>query len=295
MNTGSMAVSSVVIVNFNAGELLREAVLSALYCSSVSDVVIVDNFSSDDSLDRVPQDERVSIVRNNRNIGFAAANNIGIMRSRSDCVLLLNPDCRLAPGAIERLTEVLLSSDQIGMVGPRLMNEDGTEQAGGRRRIPTPQLAFARATSLSWLFPNRFPDFALHLEPLPPAPVEVEAISGACMLVRREASINVGPLDEGYFLHCEDLDWCMRFSERGWKILFVPDAMAIHRKGTSSRPSMLRVEFHKHRSMWRFYNKFFATRHSPWLSALLASGLWTRFLLVASRLQLVALARFLRQ
>jgi len=287
--TGSMADASVVIVNFNAGSFLRESVASALQCLDVSSVVIVDNASEDSSLDLVPHDDRIQIVRNERNLGFAAASNIGIARSSSDCVLLLNPDCRIASGTLVRLMETLFSSDRIGMVGPCLMNEDGTEQAGGRRHIPTPKLAFARATGLSLLFPHRFKDFGLHHAPLPDAPVEVEAISGACMLVRRAAIADVGPMDEGYFLHCEDLDWCMRFLQRDWKILFVPDVTAIHHKGASSGDRVLRVELHKHRGMVRFYEKFFLASYPRWVSLPLLAGVWLRFLLIAVRVQVARL------
>jgi GT2 family glycosyltransferase len=132
------------------------------------------------------------------------------------------------------------------------MNEDGTEQAGGRRKIPTPELAFVRATGLSRLFPRRFNDFTLHLEPLPETPAEVEAISGACMLARRAAIADVGPIDEGYFLRCEDLDWCMRFLQCEWKILFVPDVTAIHRKGGACRsPERDRSRLRPSSAPWR--------------------------------------------
>ena len=126
---------------------------------------------------------------------------------------------------------------------------------------------------------------------MPDAPVEVEAISGACMLVRRAAIADVGPMDEGYFLHCEDLDWCMRFLQRDWKILFVPDVTAIHRKGVSSHDRVLRVELYKHQGMVRFYKKFFLALYPRWVSLPLLAGVWLRFVLIAARVQVVRIFR----
>jgi hypothetical protein len=101
------------------------------------------------------------------------------------------------------------------------------------------------------------------------------------MLVKREAMEDVGPWDEGYFLHCEDLDWCMRFRRKDWGILFVPDARIIHHQGACSRSRPLFVEWHKHKGMMRFYRKFFRDRYPKPLWALVAFGVWLRFLMIA--------------
>jgi hypothetical protein len=101
------------------------------------------------------------------------------------------------------------------------------------------------------------------------------------MLVKREAMEDVGPWDEGYFLHCEDLDWCMRFRKKGWKILFAPDAKVIHHGGACSRSRPLFVEWHKHRGMIRFYRKFFRHQYPRSMWMLVAFGVWFRFVLVA--------------
>lgn len=171
------------------------------------------------------------------------------------------------------------------MVGGFLSNPDGTEQPGGRRVFPTPKRAFMRAFGFSRLvnfFPETFSDFLLHKEALPIEPVAIEAISGACMLVKREAIEDVGIWDEGYFLHCEDLDWCMRFKLKGWKIMFVPDAKVIHIWGACSRSRPFFVEWHKHRGMLRFYRKFFHHQYPNLLWGLVVVGVWLRFALVSS-------------
>ena len=166
------------------------------------------------------------------------------------------------------------------MVGGLLTNPDGTEQGGGRRAVPTPWRSFVKASGLTLLsnrYPKLFADFALHKQPLPDQPLEVEAISGACMLIRRDALEDVGLLDEGYFMHCEDLDWCMRFRRKGWRILFVPDARMIHHKGYCSKTRPIFVEWNKHKGMMRFYNKFFRQQYPGLLMGFVAAAVWVRF------------------
>lgn len=283
MSAGAVHRCDVVVVNFNAGGFLKDAVASVLRCGSVAHVYVVDNFSTDESLSLLPsrQSDRLTIIRNSANLGFATACNIGLAHAVSENLLLLNPDCQVIEGAIDRLLTVLRSTDRVGMVGPFLVNIDGSEQAGGRRKLPTPRLVLGQTTKkLQWLFPFQFGSFLLHHEPLPDQPTEVEAISGACMMVRREMITDIGPLDEEYFLHCEDLDWCMRARRHGWKVLFVPDAKVVHQKGVSSRSRPLSVEYHKHKGMVRFYNKLLSER-PRWLLAVVSAGVWTRYAAIA--------------
>ena len=274
---------SIIIVNYNAGQFLAASVRSAL--SVADEVIVVDNASSDSSMQLLDSisDSRLIVLKNSTNLGFAAACNRGARVSKGTELLFLNPDCVIDAGSVESMCRVLRSHAQIGMVGGLLLNPDGTEQGGGRRAIPTPWRSLVRALGLhrlSKIWPNLFFDFHLHKQPLPEGPIEVEAISGACMLVKREAVEDVGLWDEGYFLHCEDLDWCMRFRQKGWKILFVPDAPIVHEKGVSSRSIPFFVEWHKHKGMMRFYKKFFSRQYPIMLMALVALGVWLRFALV---------------
>lgn len=166
------------------------------------------------------------------------------------------------------------------MVGGRLINPDGTEQGGGRRAIPTPWRSFVRAFGLYRLekyWPQLFFDFHLHHQPLPQTPIAVEAISGALMLVRRETIESVGNWDEGYFLHCEDLDWCMRFRQKGWNIMFIPNAPVMHYRGTCSEARPFFVAWHKHKGMLHFYKKFFRENYSATLMGLVTLGVSLRF------------------
>jgi GT2 family glycosyltransferase len=274
---------SCIIVNYNAGPLLRKCADSLLACPLDIEIIVVDNASSDASLDGLQDLSQVCVIRNPANVGFAAACNIGVQASSAPFLLFLNPDCFFQHDAIAPLLAALQSGDRVGMVGGLLVNEDGTEQGGGRRAVPTPWRSLVRAFGLQ-RFANRWPklfyDFHLHKQPLPDRPIEVEAISGACMLVRREAMEDVGLWDEGYFLHCEDLDWCMRFRQKGWKILFVPDARISHALGACSNSRRVFVEWHKHKGMLRFYRKFFRHQYPGVLMGLVVAGVWLRICLV---------------
>ena len=282
-----MRCCDIVIVNYNAGKLLAECVQSVL-AEQVQNVFVVDNDSHDESLSHLAasiSDARVTVIRNDQNLGFAAACNIGTRASTADTVLFLNPDSVLVKGSLGRLIEVLESNPSIGMVGGFLCNPDGSEQPGGRRVFPTPRRAFMRAFGLSYLgkwFPSLFSDFLLHKEPLPHVPTPVEAISGACMLVKREAFEDVGLWDESYFLHCEDLDWCMRFHLNKWQVFFVPDARVIHAWGACSKSRPFFVEWHKHCGMLRFYKKFFKKQYPGLLWWFVVLGVWLRFCLVST-------------
>jgi GT2 family glycosyltransferase len=257
------------------------------------EIVVVDNGSTDDGVAELQsslgRDEtRVRILENGANLGFARATNRGLLEAQGSWLLLLNPDCAVEPVTIERMRAVLEALPDAGMAGCLVLDPDGTEQAGCRRERPTPVKAFVRALGLSHVARRTgveargVRDFVRQGDPLPTQPVEVDAISGAFMFVRRSALEVVGPLDEGYFLHCEDLDWCERFWQAGLKVIFVPDVSIVHHKGGSSRDRPVRVLWHMHRGMIRYYRKFLRYRY-PWpLLWLVFVGVWLRFGAVAT-------------
>jgi len=276
---------SIIIVNYNAGTFLTACVGTAL--AHADEIIVVDNASSDSSLalciHSFPNQAKLKIIRHAVNAGFATACNIGMAQAHGDTLFFLNPDCQLSADAVEQMQSVLQSGPSIGMVGGLLTYPNGTEQGGGRRAMPTPWRAFVRAFGLYRLapyFPKLFFDFHLHTQALPLVPIEVEAISGACMLVKRQAVDQVGPWDEGYFLHCEDLDWCMRFQQKGYRILFVPTAHIIHAQGACGQSRPIFVAWHKHKGMMRFYKKFYRTHYSFVVMWIIACGIALRFGLV---------------
>lgn len=278
---------SVIIVNFNGGELLTGCVRSVLKSTVPVKVIVSDNGSIDGSihyLERNVTDPRLSIVRNGQNLGFAAANNRVLDQAEGEYLLFLNPDCLIQPDTLQQLINIIKQRPDVGMAGCLVRNLDGSEQPGCRRRVPTPWRTAVRTLGLDRLFPKdpKFECFLMHLLPLPEQPIELEALSGAFMLVKRAALNEVGPLDEGYFLHCEDLDWCMRFRQKGWKILFIPSVEVVHAQGVCSDSRPVRVEWHKHKGMVRFYRKFFQKEYPFVLMWMVIVAVWFRFICVAA-------------
>jgi GT2 family glycosyltransferase len=268
----------VIVVNYNAGDLLSACVGAALGSEVPLEVVVSDNGSDDGSLAQLRAlfgaDPRLHILENRANLGFAAANNRALPLVRADRLLFLNPDCLVGQDTLGRMLAFMDSRPDVGIAGCIVRNPDGSEQVASRRAIPDPWIALKRILRLDRLLPNRGGRrLNLHDEPLPSEPVEVEAISGSFMLVNRRALEAVGPLDEGYFLHCEDLDWFVRFRQAGWTIALVPDVDVIHHKGACSRRSPLLVERHKHRGMERFYRKFQAPEYPMLFNGLVIFGI----------------------
>jgi GT2 family glycosyltransferase/nucleoside-diphosphate-sugar epimerase len=279
---------SVIIVNFNAGTLLSDCVRSVLSSTVPVEIIVSDNWSEDSSIAGLREsfagEERLRIIENPDNLGFAKANNRALPFAHGDFVLFLNPDCIIQPETLARMVEVMEQHPQTGMAGCLIRNPDGSEQAGCRRSVPTPWRTFIRLTRLS-NFAKYHPHFESYVQtglPMPDQPVDVEAISGAFMLVRRSAIRKVGVMDEGYFMHCEDLDWCMRFHQSGLGILFVPQVEILHVGGVCSTSRPISVEYYKHKGMVRFYRKFFQSQYPAFLMWLVLAAIGLRFVFRAS-------------
>jgi len=276
---------SIIIVNFNGGELLIQCVQSALESTVPVEVLVSDNGSIDDSIQILKnniQDHRLQIHLNHANLGFAAGTNSVIAAATGDYLLFLNPDCLIQQDVLKNMIAKMQTNPDVGMAGCLILNADGSEQAGCRRRVPTPARSLIRILHLEQPFPFfKEKGMLLHRHPLPENPVNIEGISGAFMLVRRAAMEDVGLMDVGYLLHCEDLDWCMRFRHIGWKFLFVPDVAITHDQGSCSKSRPIRVEWHKHKGMIRFYRKFFRHQYPLPLMLLVIISVWLRFVAVA--------------
>ncbi|HSN17267.1 MAG TPA: GSCFA domain-containing protein [Gammaproteobacteria bacterium] len=272
-----------VTVNYNGGPVLRGLIDSLEGQPELARVVVVDNASRDDSLSGIDQDKdgRLALIRNESNRGFAAACNQGAAHAEGRYLLFVNPDCRVPQGALRRMVDLLDERQDVGMVGPLVLNSDGSEQRGCRRHLPDPKSAFMRVLGRDK--PDKegkVAGFDLTGTPLPDRPAVVEAVSGACLLIRRELFDGLRGWDEGYFLHCEDLDLCMRVKRAGYKVLFVPDIAVTHAQGASSKRRPAFVHWHKHLGMLRYYLKFHARTSPLWLSALVIPAIAGRFLLL---------------
>jgi GT2 family glycosyltransferase len=278
---------SVIVVNYNAGDLLAACAGAVLGSDIRVELIVSDNGSADGSLqvvrERLGADPRLTLVENGANLGFAAGNNRVLDRTSAPYLLFLNPDCIVREDTLGRLADFMDATPGAGMAGCLIRNPDGSEQKASRRRIPDPWIGLVRFLHLDRFSSRLAGEKRLNLvdEPLPERPVQVEAVSGSFMLVRRAALDEVGPLDEGYFLHCEDLDWFARFAAAGWKIYFVPDVEVVHHQGTCSKSTPVRVEWHKHRGMARFFRKFQAGDYPLPFRLFVLTGIWGHFAALA--------------
>jgi len=289
---------SIVIVNYNAGDWLARCLSSVLPLDNVDHVFVVDNASRDISLDLIQPlleqyPERLSLIENQKNVGFAAANNqilgqyhkaqSNVLRGdskKSAYVLLLNPDCEMNEDVLPAMLAEFEKNANLGLAGCVIRNEDGSLQKTCRRQFPTPITALTRMLQLQRL--GLAKNFDLGDQPLPKGFETVEAISGAFMLVRVTAMREVGLLDEAYFMHCEDLDWCKRFELKGWQVGFVPSVSVIHAKGVSSKSRPIGVLWTLHKGMLRFFDKFYREQYSVFTRVLVKVGVFSSFILRAA-------------
>jgi GT2 family glycosyltransferase len=267
----------VAIVSHGAEALLRRCLdsLERHPASGSMRVTVVDSGSADSTPDMVEREfPDVRLIRR-ENIGFSAANNVVLREDSAAAVLLLNPDTEVYAGTLDGALARLRSDERIGMVGCKLITESGELDHACKRSFPTPLSALAHFTGVGRrdgaggaLSQYR----ATHLGDDEPG--EVDAVNGAFMLCRVEAVREVGLLDEGYWLYMEDLDWCRRFWQAGWKVFYEPAGVALHVKGGSSgkrrRP---RQEIAFHRGMGRFYRRFDAPEHNALLNAAVYAGI----------------------
>jgi GT2 family glycosyltransferase len=251
----------VVIVSHGAEGLLRRCLRSLRDhpASLPTRVTVVDSGSADGTPDMVEREfPEVRLLRRG-NIGFSAANNLVLGEAEAPALLLLNPDTEVREGTLDAALARLGSDASLGMVGCKLVTGSGDLDHAAKRSFPTPLGALAHFTGIG----RRRAEGSLsqyratHLGEDEAG--EVDAVNGAFMLVRAEAVRDVGLLDEGYWLYMEDLDWCYRFWQRGWRVFYDPAGVALHVKGGSSGARRApRQEIAFHRGMGRFYRKFYA-------------------------------------
>ena len=241
------------------------------------EVIVVDNASTDGSPEMVrEQFPQARLIVNPDNVGFSAGNNRGIEASEGRYVLLLNPDTITQPGAFAALVAFADAHPEAGVVGAKLLNGDGSLQYSCRA-FPTLATGFFRDTPLGRLFPNnRYNRNYLLTDWDHNSPREIEWVSGAAMLIRREVLEQIGNLDEDFFMYCEDVDLCYRARQRGWKTLFCPDAVFTHLIARASDQNAGAMLKERHRSMYLFFRKHYAATAHPLVWPLVVGGLAAR-------------------
>lgn len=249
----------VVVVNFNCGAALASMLdsLPAGLNGVQWEAVVIDNASSDASERTALNRERVTLRRGAANVGFAAGVNTGLSTTSAPYLLLLNPDCRLEPGSARILLDELQRHPRCAVIGPRLVDPDGTRQESARGDPNMLTGLFGRTSLLSRWFPTlRVVRRNLASDVTSDGAStsrRVDWVSGACMLTRREALAEVGGFDERYFLYWEDADLCRRLRHAGWETRYMPGAMAVHDTGQSSRNARALANREFHRSAYRYF------------------------------------------
>ncbi len=260
---------SVVIVNWNARAFLGPC-LDSVFASQDGlklEVTVVDNASSDDSVaflaERYPQ---VHLIANDRNRGFAAANNQALARATGRYAMLLNPDTEVAPGTLGQMVRFLDDHPQAGVVGPKLVLRRGQIQGGAAGYEPSPWTVFNYSFFLYKLAPRLFRGMWLAKRQYhAPTPIEVDWVSGAALMARMATVRQAGLLDEGYFMYAEDVDWCRRIRGAGWRVYCLPAAQVMHLIGRSTRQRGADFFATNVHSLDRYYR----TRYGPRIVRLL--------------------------
>ncbi len=260
---------SLVIISYNAVDDLERCLQAIAQAPPATphDVLVVDNASTDGSADRVrARWPAVRVLVLPANLGFAAASNHGIRATTADLVLLLNSDTVVPAGAVDRLAERLWRDPAVAVAGPRLVDPSGLPELSFGRMIGP--CAEARQKVLTWLLARRVGPVVRWVERWTSREHYPDWVSGACLLVRREAAVRAGLFDERYFFYTEDVDFCAAIRAAGKRVLFTPTAEVIHLRGRSRRSVPDRAEAAYRRSQLAFYAKHHP-RWLPWLRAYL--------------------------
>ena len=270
----------IIIVNYNSTSHLLNCLNSIKVNNGFTgiNVYVEDNGSKDDPERIIRMYPEVHLTLHNVNLGFAKAANSGIRRSSSPYVMLLNPDTLIQPGAIESLVGFMENNPTIGVTGPKILNTDGSVQ-GSARAFPTPLTAlFGRSSVLTRMFPNNPITRAniLTFKCNGRHPMKVDWVSGACMVVRRKAISQVGMFDERFFMYWEDADWCRRMWDKGWRVVYYPNAEVVHYVGVSSEQRIARSVLEFHKSSYLLFGKYtrFPSGFKPAIIAALAFRLF---------------------
>lgn len=274
---------SIVTVTFNGREFVRRCLTSIFeHTQGVTfEVVVVDNASKDGTPEMVagafPQ---VRLVRNARNAGFAAGVNQGIRLAQGQALLILNPDAMLLDNALPKMLAYLREHEDIGVLGPKLLDENGTLQLSCRAFPNYGVALFNRYSLLTRLVPNNpFSRRYLMTAFDHNSTADVDWISAACWLLPRRTIERVGLLDEGYFWSIEDVDYCQRVHRAGLRVVYFPRVAVRHHIGVSSAAAPGRAVIARHRGMWRYYRRYLRPANAlagVVMDGLVGAGIGTR-------------------
>ncbi|WP_420631702.1 glycosyltransferase family 2 protein [Candidatus Leptofilum sp.] len=248
---------SIIIVSWNVRALLANCLRSVLAQTGLTlQIIVVDSASSDGSPEIVAEKfPQVELVACQQNVGFPRGNNLGLERANGRTILLLNPDTIVHEDALAKMVTYLEQNPQVGVVGPQLLNEDGTVQSS-RRRFPTLRTAFFESTWLQPYAPQSVLDDYYVRDVGDAETAVVDWVMGACLLTRQEVVQQVGGLDEAYFMYSEELDYCRRIHEAGWQVVYYPQVQVTHLSGKSSEQAVTHRHINFNRAKLRYFRKY---------------------------------------
>ncbi|MFU8833049.1 MAG: glycosyltransferase family 2 protein [Wenzhouxiangella sp.] len=265
-----------VIINYNSGPWLVRCVRALKgRGAKYPQVLVLDNASNDGSVEELTSMPGLEVLKANENLGFGRGVNRAVDRVTTEFLLIINPDCLLVPNGLATLVAELDEYPQAALVSGRIFDMSGNEQRGSRRQLPGPRRV------LNEVFRFRLGSGVdlTHI-PAPVESVDVEAVSGACMLLRTDVFRALKGFDPGFPMHFEDLDLMTRLSQAGWTVRLVPSVAVSHAGGVSSRQRPVRVMLDKHRGLWRYLNKHCRDRWPVWSRPIWWLGIWTHAILM---------------
>ncbi len=267
---------SIIIVNYNTKDLLRKC-LESVFRSVTNykyEVIVSDNGSKDGSVEMVKQNfPQVKLMENNANLGFSKGNNVAIKQATGDLVLLLNSDTEVKPDAIDQSIKYIFAQPNIGILGAKVLLPDGSLDQACRRNFPNPWNSFLRLFGF-----KKYSNYNID-KPIDEM-MEVDAVMGAYLLIRKSVIGKVGLLDEEYFMYGEDLDWCWKVKEAGFKVIYYPKSEVIHYKYGSSQAIPFRTIRLAHQAMKIFYRNHYSSQYNGLFNIFVYLGITLRMYLV---------------
>lgn len=272
---------SIVICNYNTAALLKQTLTSVFIdlTGIEKEVIVVDDNSTDLSATMVKKDfPEVVLIQNKRNFGYAKSCNIGTKKAEGRYILQLNSDVTFKKGTnIKKLIDYMEAHPKVGIAGCKLLELDTKLDLTCKHSFPTIQNIFYQSIGLTILFPKSriFGDY--YLTYLDEDEINEVDCLGAFMLLRRQVIETVGFMDEQYFIYGEDIDYCFRTKQKGWKILYYPKIVGVHHHGATTKKRKLKSLYYFHRAMFIYYRKHIAATNSHLVNMLVYCGIAGRF------------------
>jgi GT2 family glycosyltransferase len=274
---------SIITVPFKCKDAI-DVTLDAAYNSRTQykyEFLILDNDSQDGTVEMIREkylsnpeiSAKTQLIENGANLGFGVANNIGMKLAKGDYILLLNSDTKVDPDNLEVMVNFMKSRPDVGLATCKLVMTNGEIDAASRRSEPNLAKSFFRLFGLQYIFPKLFGGYNL-LAKDTNVESEIEACSGAYMMISRACYEKVGGFDERFFMYGEDLDLCRRVREAGFKIWWYPKTSCVHYRGQSSKKTPQKMLYAFQNAMWIYYKKWYSKKYFHLMDPLVFVGVW---------------------